>query len=253
MDKLIKYCEKLHKEWISDQLIVSEKTNKEFQMDYMPEPYLDFSKKDNPLYILTTNPGAGMLEQYRKNIIIEDSIITKNDSYQDTSKTFANFYVNNLTGAAKRRIDGFKSLANNSGFDGFIQIESYPFHSRNLPNKTKFLKEFKEDNIFVEYSQLLKNTQKDKNVIVLSAVGTKSEISNQSISSNEWLQWQANLMGLNTSNLKKKELLLKDGKVTSMFLYEKDNNLTKGFILMMGGNHLPNEDVLNLIVEVLKS
>lgn len=60
-------------------------------------------------------------------------------------------------------------------------------------------------------------------------------------------------MGLNTSNLKKKELLLKDGKVTSMFLYEKDNNLTKGFILMMGGNHLPNEDALNLIVEVLKS
>lgn len=250
--KYKKHCNEMNKKWMNEHLDVTDKTKNDFQMDYLPEPYLNFNAGENPLYVLTTNPGNGMDDQSR-DVILKDKSkigICKDDKYEEIAEKLAKFYLEDLEGAAKRRIDGFLEISKNANFNGVIQLESYPFHSKTFPKKDNFLGDSKEDELFKEYTNLLKETLVDKTVIVLSAVGTQKSLSKKSIDT-DWLIWQADIMGLDLKNLKEKVLVEKEKKVTSIFIYQKTNNITKGFILMMGGNNLPNHDALVKIVNLI--
>ena len=78
--------------------------------------------------------------------------------------------------------------------------------------KDKSLSEYKEDELFNEYTNLLKETLVDKNVIVLSAVGTQKSLTEESIDT-DWLKWQADIIGLDLKNLQKEILLKKEEKL----------------------------------------
>ena len=246
MDKeYIEFTEELHKKWIDDTLELDEKVKKDFQVDYLPEPYLDFDCGTNPLYILTTNPGGGMQMQKRDVIVSNDSEsgIVKDDKYSEVAKKLANFYIDILKGsAAGRRIDKMLELASQSNFDGVFQVESYPFHSATLPNKKQFLKIMKNDSFFIEYTDLLQKLLSNKTTIVISATGTQKSISINNIRNNVWLKWQSEIIGIEyIDNLTLIPLVTKADKITSAFLYEKQNNIVKGFVLAMGSNNLPSD------------
>ena len=241
----IEFTEELHKKWIVDRLELDEKVKKDFQVDYLPEPYLDFNCGENPLYILTTNPGGGMEMQKRDVIVLNNSEsgIVKDDKYSDIAKKLANFYIDILKGSsAGRRIDKMLELASQSHFDGIFQVESYPLHSATLPNKKQFLKMMQNDSFFREYTDLLQKLLSNKTTIVISATSSQKSISVDNIRNNVWLKWQSEMIGIdNIDNVTLIPLVTKDDKITSAFLYEKQNDSVKGFILTMGSNNLPSD------------
>ena len=79
------YCEHLWQQWIHGTLSVSAFIESEFQTDYLPEPYLLFGSAQKPLYILTTNPGQGMLHQNRQAILSNSSFVSPEDKYREAA------------------------------------------------------------------------------------------------------------------------------------------------------------------------
>ena len=95
------YCEKLWRQWIERSIIFSPYIQSEFQTEYLPEPYLNFKAGKNPLYVFTTNPGAGMDVQYFDNIVSGKSIISEKQSYESIAEALGQYYSENLKGTPK--------------------------------------------------------------------------------------------------------------------------------------------------------
>ena len=241
------YCESLYRDWLTSLLNVSSLTKDIFQMNYLPEPYLVYSSGEEPLFFLTTNPGASLPFQHRDNY-------SKNSKYKQISQELVHIYRKKLKGTtAGRRIEGIEYLKQQSGFDGLIQVESCPFHSKNLPNKKTLPSLIENEPVLSRYTEQLKYELQEKSVIALSAVSTRVEISESSIKGNIWLSWQAELIGFNFNNINIIPLAKKESRTTSAFLYSKDNGSVKGFILVMGGNNIPKSKYLDTIAEIIRN
>ncbi|HPS31617.1 MAG TPA: hypothetical protein PLZ43_15290 [bacterium] len=252
-------CENIWQDWRNGTLTIPKYLIDQFylQPEFLPEPYLIFNtgketaKSDKALYFLTTNPGNGW-EGHQGREKLKASY-PENEKYEKVAHDFAEKYLNEiLKGPAKRRVEGFIHLAETLGYNQLIQVESLPFHSKELPNKFKllsFLEKENADNIINQYFTVLKNSMKDENVIVLSAIGTRKSISLESLNT-KWLKWQSEVIGMDLSCAKIIALIENNGKVTSAFIYTNDNNILKGFILMMGGNNMPGNGALDRIVGI---
>ena len=245
------YCEKLWYQWIQGTIEYSTFVRSKFQVAYLPEPYLQFGECSNPLYVLTTNPGQGMSVQHQKHILEGKSIVSPNDRYSTIAKVMGNYYQQHLKGVARNRIEAMIELSKKSGFDGVIQIEACPFHSKSLPKKETLLKNLSDDPVLNDYNRLLKHVLFDKTVIAVSAVGTKAPISTGSITNRRWLNWQADLIGLKICDAEMLPIIIKDEKTTSAFIYSRSKKSVSGFVLMMGGNHLPKLESMSPVIEVL--
>ena len=128
-----------------------------------------------------------------------------------------------------------------------------PIFSANLPEKDRLVRHFKKENWLHIYASHLKNVMKDANVVALSAVGSSAPISKSSISKRPWLRWQADLIGLSLENAKSLDLTKKGEKVTSKFIYSANGKTISGFVLMMGGNHLPQSHYLADIANIFRN
>ena len=256
-----KLCEEIWQKWRNEILTIPDELINRFnlQPEFLPEPYLIFNTgketviSDKALYFLTTNPGiGGEFHQGRKKL---KASYSENEKYEKVAKDYADKYLNEiLKGSAKRRVEGFVYLAEKLGYNKLIQVESLPFHSKELPNRYKLLsilKKENQDNIINQYFTLLRNTLKNENVIVLSAVGTRKSISNNSLNT-KWLKWQAEVIGMDIQNTKIENLIVKDQKVTCALIHTNNYNCLKGFILMMGGNNMPYKNQISNISEILK-
>ena len=143
-------------------------------------------------------------------------------------------------------------LSRLAGYEGVIQIELCPFHSRNLPEKNALLKHYNTNSQLKHYEKLLKEILSENSVITLAAVGTSAPISIASITTRHWLNWQANLIGFNSELGKVLPITRKDKKVTSAFVYSESASSVNGFILMMGGNHFSKLEYLTSVSEILR-
>ncbi|PHR92496.1 MAG: hypothetical protein COA78_33425 [Blastopirellula sp.] len=87
--------------------------------------------------------------------------------------------------------------------------------------------------------------------IALSATCCNTQLSAADIVNKPWLSWLAELMGFHSSTSKVLTFNLNPSKVTSAFIYSQTHGITKGFILMMCGNHLLKPEYLEKITGVL--
>jgi hypothetical protein len=226
----IEFCQKLFQDWQNNNLNVNETCKRLFQLEYIPEPYLNFKKSKNPLYILNINPGSGMDELQLRDKITENN-------YEEIANRFGDFYLSDdfkKAGAAYRRNIRALEIAKENGFDGFINLETIPFHSNTL-NKVSGLKVVKSEPILIEYTTLLKDFVNDKCVIVVTACSSKHSITKDTISNNSWLDFQRDCIGLNLETSKLIPLVMKDSKVTVAIISDKNKHI----LLMMGSNNFP--------------
>lgn len=117
------FCQKLFEDWQSNNLNVKEICERLFQLEYIPEPYLNFKKSKNPLYILNINPGSGM-----DNLQLRDKIVE--NKYNDVANRFGDFYLSDdfkKAGAAYRRNIRALVIAKENGFDSFINLKQSLF------------------------------------------------------------------------------------------------------------------------------
>ena len=61
------FCDLLHQKWFDKTLQYEDELKELFEVDYSPEPYFVLKKGSNPLFMLLTNPGAGMDFQKHEN------------------------------------------------------------------------------------------------------------------------------------------------------------------------------------------
>jgi hypothetical protein len=231
----INFCQKLFEDWQNNNLVVTETCNRLFQLDYIPEPYLNFSTSKNPLYILNINPGSGM-----DDLQLRDKIIENN--YEAIANRFGQFYLSDdfkKAGAAYRRNQRAIQIAKDNGFDGFINLETIPFHSITL-NKARALKAVHEEPLLKKYTSLLKEYLSNKCVLIVGACSSKESISKETISKNNWLNFQKDCVGLNLATSKLTPLVIKDNKITSALISDKDKHI----LLMMGSNNFPSAKII---------
>jgi hypothetical protein len=226
----IEFCQKLFEDWKKYNLNVNEVSKRLFQLEHVPDPYLNFKISKNPLYILNINPGSGMDE-----LQLRDKINEK--KYNDVANRFGEFYLSEnfkKAGAAYRRNIRALQIASDNGFDGFVNLETIPFHSNTL-NKSLALIAVKEDPFLVEYITFLKEYLSDRCVLVVAACSSKESITKETITNNNWLNFQRNCIGLNIKTSKLTPLVTKNNKVTAAIISDKNKHI----LLMMGSNNFP--------------
>lgn len=250
------FCEKMWQKWLSQgaKAFSDQVDGDSFQLDFLPEPYLTFSKKGDVLdflYVLTTNPGGAIPIQSHDYLLQGKSIISPQVSYNMISRVFADFYANDfeINLNAKRRVEKILMLSKMLGKKGVVQIESCPFHSPSFPSKDRFIKETQKNKFFQEYTEKLKLFLKDKSVLIVSATSSQTSLSLDNISNSTWLKWQADLVSFNMQTAIFNKIVEKNGKTTSGLAVDSSKGCTKGIFLTMGSNNLPSVDGLKIIAE----
>src|SRR5690606_25986513 len=101
LDRYRRASDNVYQTWASGADIDNPTIRSTFQLEYMPEPYLEFGTGEDFCVFLTTNPGGGMPIQLRDGI----SLLFPQGlpvSYQTMSCKLANYYSESgeLKGAA---------------------------------------------------------------------------------------------------------------------------------------------------------
>jgi len=226
------FCDLLHQKWFDKTLQYEDELKELFEVDYSPEPYFVLKKGSNPLFVLLTNPGAGMDFQKHENFEKSD--------YKAFSNILADIYTSEQFkkdgGAnAHRRLIKSIAWADHLSYNSVVNIETIPFHSPSL-NKKKALATISKSWILIRYQEVLKRFLLDKPVLIVAACSSKSSITLNTLKNSKWLMYQAELANICLENLKFKELTKKNDKVTSALF--SDHN--KYIVLTMGSNNLPS-------------
>lgn len=226
------FCDLLHQKWFDKTLKYEDNFEEIFQVDYTPEPYFVLKNGSNPLFMLLTNPGAGMDFQKHENF--------EKSNYKAFANILADIYTSEQfkkdggTNAYRRLMKSI-TWADHLGYNSIVNIETIPFHSRNL-NKSKALDIIGKSWILSRYQEVLRNFLVNKPVLIVAACGSKSSITLNTIKNSKWLMYQTEIANINIENLKFKELTKKNGKVSSALFYDNE----KYIVLMMGSNNLPS-------------
>ncbi|MFN0020338.1 MAG: hypothetical protein ACKVP0_18930 [Pirellulaceae bacterium] len=249
------FCESLWQDWLKDRIDLGPTLSTEFQLDHAPEPYLCSGEGKSPLYLLLTNPGAGMDHQRRQDVKQVRGCINARMSYAKASAALGEFYYRKAefrSPAARTRNEAAVDLKRLLGKDCIIQFESIPFHSESLPAKRKLPELIDSSPHLKRYAQLLSATLHGKTVFAISAVDSSKSISASSVANSHWLSWQAtSLLGMDLSKLKCQPLAMRDGKVSRAFVFQKVDEHARGFILTMGTNSFPAAKGRGIIARAL--
>jgi len=234
--------------WIKKQDIQDPIIEKSFEPKYCSEPYLRFTKEEDEtsdsIYFLTTNPGAGFDLQERKNILENKSMIKSDESYYSNAKNLADYYIKELISGSKARIKHMEYLAKICGYDNFIQVETIPYHSENLPEKSKLVRLVRNGNNKIsEYIEITKEYLMDKNVISIQA-GNCRDIKKMS----DWSKLQCEIIGLDIDKSECISTIKNEKKKDTGCLYiERKNNFIKALSLRAGANDLPGNGGCDII------
>jgi hypothetical protein len=252
------FCDNLWRDWVDRVSILDGPLSKRFTPEHCPEPYLRFGSGTDPVYFVLTNPGAGQSHHKRRQIFQSLTALDPHMRYRQIASELANWYEKKaneqkLNKSAKNRINAMRWLQQRLGKSSTVQFELIPFHSKNLPGKSKLLELMPSSPPLREYHELLRNQLQELSVIGLSAVGTAESISKQIVLKSPWLCWQMEIMGLDPALLELEPLVQKGRKKTSVFAFSQSHGRTSGIVLMMGSNSFPGRKSLDKLAEIMES
>lgn len=235
-DPYLQFCDQLWRDWLDGKIQVPDMMYRMFELDAAPEPYIPFRAGLRPLVALTTNPGWVMSHQTRAAVEAGRGPLASSMDYSAASKVLGEFYLTNLPAPAARRVAALGSLSALLGFDGVLEVESCPFHSRSVRNKAALLRVIEAGGLLGKYVRLLEDFLKKRTVVVLSAVSTRHRMPERLTA---WARFQAHLAGMDLNQAQFIGLPNAEHRVTAGGLISGFTEGTKILVLMMGGNHLP--------------
>jgi hypothetical protein len=256
-EAFISFCEALWRGWLANTLNVPQFIHDApFDLDAAPEPYVSFNAGPNPLVALLTNPGYTMDHQRRAAVQVGGGPLSTTVDYSAAARALGPFYERELKGtAAGRRIAALRVLSSWVGYEGVLQVEACPFHSRSLPSKKKIalLKTINEGGLLGCYTEHVRAFLRCRPVVVVSAVSSRRSLGPEVVETlSPWLAWEAVLAGLVLERAKFVPLVAKDSKTTAAALVSFAGGVPKALVLMMGGNHLPAEKGLCVLAAALR-
>jgi hypothetical protein len=241
----VEFCENsLWVPWKEERLSVPEP----FDRDAIPEPYVYFRPDNNdPLIVLTTNPGATMCHQCRLAVKHGSGPVRETQTYDAAARELGQFYEKELgRRPAGVRIRKMLCLSEMMQLNGVLQVEAVPFHSPSFPQKRTFLRGCAGTEPFFSYAEALTALLHDCRVVAIQA-SNKPE---RNPSESDWLSWIARTAGLDTTSAQSHALKQTKGKSTVVAWTSP--NRQKAIVLSVGGTWLPSRDGLRMLAEVLR-
>jgi len=247
----IAFCERLWRDWQDDKVAAS-LLPKVFCVDAAPEPYISFDAGAEPLIALTTNPGATMPHQLRAAVRAAAGPFHETDKYADAAPKLGLYYDEKLAHRpAGRRIEKLRKLSSVLGYDGVLQVEVCPFHSRSLPGKTALLQEIDECDLLGRYIEHLRGFLRSRPIVSVQAVSTLSPLGPETPKSSAWLMRIAEIAGLDLDASEFVPLVKKDSSATAAAWVSKEQ-VRVALVLVMGTNNLPANKGLDILVTELR-
>lgn len=243
-------CEQLWRDWLDERMQVSSYISDAFDVSAAPEPYLSFGARHAPLAVLTTNPGAVLPFQKLEAIRSGNGPVAATMSYHNAAIALGNCYGEHLKGAARRRIDNIRQLAELAGYQGVLQFECCPFHSARFPGKQEYICQCEEDVFIHSYVESLRGCLLIYDVLVVAAIGSGKSIRKQNALP-AWLSFQMSLVGLSAANATMVPLVKNGNKTTCAALVGHHAHRLKIAVLMMGGNHLRGKQGLQTLADAI--
>jgi len=248
----ISFCESLWQDWLADRLETSPFVRRAFDLDAAPEPYLSFGCGENPLFLLTTNPGGTMPQQQRAAVQAGRGPLSPAINYAAAAKALGAWYEQQLARcAAGRRIAAMQKLSALVGAEGVVQVEVCPFHSCSLPNKAELLREISRGGLLTRYVQEVRAFLITRPVVAISAASTRTPMESE-MPLSPWATWLLEVSGQDPKRAKPVLLVTKREKITARALVSSQDGAPKALVQMMGGNHLPGEHGLDLLADALR-
>lgn len=238
------FCEDVFEKWLHDSSFLSG-FRKDFDVDYLPEPYLAYGEGQKKLFVLNNNPGHVLENQVQARSTIQSQYPGR--TYAEVARGMAGYYSSDEfeksePNAARRNRKIFQ-FAVRMGYDRIEVVETFFLHSASF-DKKRFLKVYRDRKIVSEYIRHLKAYLEDKDVLVISSAScpiTKDRLS-------EWVGFQCDIIGMD----------IKKAKFTPMKRNEAGNVSTailchdrKFMTLMCGYNNMPNipENIFTSLAE----
>lgn len=255
MNSYLTRSESLWRDWLDGRVRpLVPRLARLFDLEAMPEPWLDFDAGARPLVVLTTNPGGTMDHQLRSAIVRGDGPIREQMSYAEAAKALAAYYQQVLAGtSAGRRIRALLEVAREAGYDGVLQAECIPWHSADLPNKARLLGLLRGEPTLTAYLRDLRAFLDPRPVLAVSAVSSRLDLTDREAPLSPWLQWQAKLLGIDPRRAERHPLVKKGARVTGTALIDPSFSEPKALVLMMGSNNLPGAEGKRRLVEALRA
>jgi len=215
-----------------------------------PEPYLYFGDSANALVVLTTNPGGTMKDERSTEV---RKVLEGVDAYAEAAPRLGCLYKKILAGSqAGYRIDHQQTLSSWLGYDGVLQVELIPFHSKTLPKKIA-LKKMAEDELLGDYAEHLRAFLRDRLVVGIQAVSTRASLEQETPKSSQWLTKVAEIAGLDLDGTKVKFVaLVENDDKTTVAAWVSKTKPRKALVLRMGANDLPGDEGLRKLAAALR-
>ena len=252
----VDFCEQLFQIWYSNHQNLNG-FSQDFQIEHLPEPYFIVQDPQKPqipasnynrilkndyllanndyLYVLNYNPGQGLPRQLWQNIHANFPTMP---TYQDVAAWMAAYYSSpafqQIAPIPYARNINMLNFAYAIGMNGVVNVETFFLHSPAL-NKHIFLKSYSQNNVVVQYTQLLKAHLTNKTVLAIAAIGSNATINRSALTSNIWINYLCNLMGLNLDVATILPVTTRNGKTTSAIVVDRNKILA----VIMGSNSLP--------------
>ena len=171
MSSYLGVCEHLYSDWLEGKATLRSSAARSIFSDaHAPEPYLMFGQGQSTAIWVTTNPGEGFDYQLRPSATSK-SVFDGVKSYEVAAKKLGTLYSSPMASihpAARANIASMLRISKLLGATRVMQVETYPWHSRQLPNKAKLDVTLSRDEpTFVEYQRQLR-AMIDKEPLVLA-------------------------------------------------------------------------------------
>ncbi|MFC1761184.1 hypothetical protein ACFL6U_03790 [Planctomycetota bacterium] len=226
-------CEKIYRTWRNDPKKFSD-FDSDFNMFSLPEPYFPLVEGNNQLVVLNNNPGDVLSFQYHTYILEHFDADVR---YNDVACWLMERYTSKetiISVSAKARNWKIEKVASALGYDGVENVETFFLHSSSF-NKKKFLRNYIDNGIVVEYRNALCSYLYDRPVVVVAAVGSGSNLSVEDVAGSPWLSYQASIVGLEFRKAKLTPVTTRGDKITSGIIRQGK----KVLICNMGSNNIP--------------
>lgn len=228
-----RHCESLYRAWLAAPSHFGE-FEADFSIGSLPEPYFPIRPGSRTLLVLNNNPGKPMPHQDHSHV---QGKFRAGEPYSEVASWLTRQYISTETkinARAKSRNTKVEELADALGYDGIENVETFYLHSSKM-DKARFLRKYANHPMVVDYVSELAAYVKERPVLVVACVASNRSFDKDSVIKSPWLNFQAELVGLNIGRAQYIKLTEKPGKVTSGLIRDGD----KIMICSMGANNIP--------------
>jgi hypothetical protein len=268
-DPYFRFCDKIVREFFSSSLEAERISPdlRKFDFDFMPEPYLplvDSDRRPNSdftewLHILLANPGRGLNIQ-KRNYLRSGKMrgVSEKIPYSQFAhmvyRYYEKYFPKRKELTAIHHFRNAQKLASLSGYQGALEIESIPWHSKNLCNKDDLPSKIMKDEVTNRYCTLLRAYLKNRSVLTVDGAGGQSTSSiSDAAFDRPWMRFKADLIGMDIGKAKFHAITEKasNGKITAAAKSMRVGGVIKIMYCVRGHNHLKGKQTLAKLQEIL--